>query len=58
MAEIQNASCHCDKEFSTLSKCPVICGAKNPLRFATVLVMAKIGPANSGAKSKGLKKSG
>ena len=37
------------------SKCPVVCGAKNPLKLATVLVRANMAPACAGAKSKGLK---
>ena len=50
----QNASCHCCKEFSTSSKCPVDNGARKPLRFATVFDTAMIGPAYLGAKSRGL----
>lgn len=54
MADIQNANCHCSNEFSTFNKCPVVCGAKNPLRLDTVFVTANIAPACLGAKSKGL----
>ena len=47
-------TCHWERDSSTLSRYPVVCGAKKPLKLATVLHTAKMAPACAGAKSKGL----
>ena len=50
-AEIQKANCHWPIEFSMLSKCPVVCGARNPEKLATKLLIPIITLAWAGAKS-------